>query len=68
MTVKEIEAWKAKIDKMNAWDCGWLLRFGDSPASRAIFQTKELWGYFGEHFTKLGGMTPKLSKELGWKQ
>lgn len=63
---QEIQEWKKKIDGYSADDCLSLQRF--APAGHPVFRSDlPLYDYFKEHFDKLGGITPQLSKTVGWK-
>jgi hypothetical protein len=64
LTPEEITEWKHKIDRMNQRACAQLQRF--APAGHVVFTDSELYEYFNVHFRSLGGMTPKISKEIGW--
>ena len=67
MTEQEIEEWKKKIDKMGQFEMARKWRF--APADTPLFDTTlPLAKYFNERFQKLGGMTPKISKMLGWRR
>jgi uncharacterized protein YcaQ len=62
---EHIESWKRKIDDMSQIECARELRFS-KPGENPIFVSGELWEYFQAHFKKLGGMTPAISKAIGW--
>jgi hypothetical protein len=65
LTEKEILHWKHKIDGMNQKACAQLQRF--APVGHVVFNKDAgLWEYFQAHFKKIGGMTPAISKEIGW--
>ena len=65
MTTDEQATWKAQIDGMSARECASLQRF--APAGHPIFDSRNgLYDYFREHFAQVGGMTPAISKEIGW--
>lgn len=56
------QEWKNKIDTMSQLELGRLLRF--SPSGHPVFDMKsDLYKYFEKRFK---GMTPDISKELGW--
>lgn len=54
---------KEQIDDLSHYDMGYLLRF--APAGHPFFKEGN-YEYFRERFEELGGMTPELSKRLGW--
>jgi hypothetical protein len=65
MTNEEIEKWKKEIDAMTQVDCARLQRF--APAGHPIFRSDlPLYEYFKAHFATVGGMTPGVSKQIGW--
>jgi len=64
MTIERINELKTKIDSMNHYQLAYYYRF--SPAGDEIFITKELSDYFMVRFQSFGGMTPTISKEIGW--
>jgi hypothetical protein len=67
MTEAERTVWLRKIDEMSQMEMASLQRF--APAGHPIFDcSNNLSEYFKERFNKKGGMTPEISKELGWKK
>ena len=64
LTDAQIADWKLKIDGMSQVECARLHRFGESGIP--VFITEELHKYFNAHFKSLGGMTPGISKLIGW--
>ena len=65
LTEAELQEWRDRIDKMTAMDCVRLYRF--APTAHPVFRVDlPLFDYFLEHFNKLGGMTPEISKAIGW--
>lgn len=65
MTPEEIEQEKKVIDKMSQTEMASLHRF--APAGHKYFVTgSELHKHFSERFKQLGGMTPEISKQIGW--
>jgi hypothetical protein len=50
---------------MNQYQLGYTYRF--STPGHPYFIIPEITKHFMDRFTTLGGMTPELSKELGWK-
>jgi len=65
MKGKEIQEWRDKIDQMSQRDMAHLLRF--APAGHPVFRSDlPLYDYFQGRFNALGGMTPQISKDIGW--
>ena len=65
LTEAEIQQWKEKIDKMSQTEMAHLRRF--APSGHVVFDSSlPLNTYFEERFKKLGGMTPDISKKIGW--
>ena len=66
MIEKEIQDWKTKIDGMGQVEMASLRRF--ARIGHPVFDnTLPLFEYFEARFAKLGGMTPEISKEIGWQ-
>ena len=66
MKETEIQDWKSKIDKMSQLEMARLQRF--APAGHPVFNVNlPLSEYFYDRFRKLGGMTPTISKKIGWE-
>ena len=66
MTKQEIHEWEMKIHNMSQKEMARLQRF--APAGHPVFNTTlPLWEIFDKRFRKLGGMTPQISKEIGWE-
>lgn len=63
MTEDMIREHKALIDQMSHHQMARLWRF--APVGHPYFQPP-LSDYFTERFMALGGMTPAISKNLGW--
>ena len=63
MTEIDIKDHKDRIDKMDQMEMARILRF--APAGHPYFN-KPLSEYFEKRFEKLGGMTPAISKAIGW--
>ena len=62
---QDITDWKAKIDAMSHIEMCRLVRF--APSGHPVFdRTLPLYEYFNERYKALGGMTPKISKTIGW--
>jgi hypothetical protein len=67
MDQEEINIHKDKIDGMSQYAMAHAWRF--HPAGHMYFNTydyPELANHFAESFKKKGGMTPEISKALGW--
>jgi hypothetical protein len=65
MTQEQIVEWELKIDAMDHEAMARLWRF--APAGHPIFRHDlPLFAYFKAKFDALGGMTPGLSKKIGW--
>ncbi len=61
-----IETEKEKIDKLSRLKMATLYRF--APAGHPYFDsTNPVSDYFNKRFSELGGFSPKISKEIGWK-
>ena len=65
MTEEEVRRWKGKIDGMSQTEMARLRRF--APSGHPVFRTDlPLWEYFEARFREKGGMTPEISKAIGW--
>ena len=65
MTNKEIENWMQRIDAMSHEEMATLWRF--APSGHPVFDAElPLFEYFYPRFKAFGGMTPTISKRLGW--
>jgi hypothetical protein len=64
LTQQEVEEWLNAIDDMSQAECVRLQRF--APPGHPVFSFKPLYEYFQAHFKKMGGMTPQVSKFVGW--
>lgn len=66
MTKEQIIAAKNDIDNMSQYSMASLYRF--APSCHPYFDKRngDLFNYFVEKFKENGGMTPKISKSLGW--
>jgi hypothetical protein len=60
------EKTKTEIDEMTQVQMASLHRF--APAGHPYFQRGEVSDYFAARFRELGGMTPEISKRIGWDQ
>jgi hypothetical protein len=66
LTPEEIEAHTAAIDKLSHLEMARLWRF--APSGHPYFNNRyPLFNYFAARFKSLGGMTPAISKQLGWR-
>jgi hypothetical protein len=67
LTPTEIESWKRKLDAMDQVEMARLYRF--APIGHPVFNSdNNLYEYFKAKFKELGGMTPEVSKEIGWDE
>lgn len=66
MSVKQlsVEEQKARIDKMNHYQMAYTYRFAKS--GHPYFSIEELHIHFMKRFSSKGGMTPEMSKRVGW--
>lgn len=64
MTDEEITKWRKKISVLTREEMARLWRH--APAGHLIFTTPPLFAYFEQRFKSLGGMTPEISKKIGW--
>jgi len=65
MTGKELEEGLKNIREMNHVDMAILVRY--APSGHPYFDsTGPFWKLFKERFESFGGMTVKISKEIGW--
>ena len=67
LTQEDIDNWKAQIDLLNQFAMCEINRFA-KPGFYPWFDIHNpiLVAYWEERFKKLGGMTPEISKQLGW--
>lgn len=64
----KIENELLKIDQMSHMEMAVLSRFASSGSKYFnTIECPELAAYFAERFKALGGMTPTLSKKIGWE-
>ncbi len=67
LTNEQIEAHKKQIDAMDVVQLAKFRRY--APAGHVYFdRTTPLYLYFENRFQSLGGMTPELSKQIGWRE
>jgi hypothetical protein len=65
LTPEQLKEWEDRIDAMDAEDMARLQRF--APTGHPIFRNDlPLYARFAARFKELGGMTPELSKRIGW--
>lgn len=65
MNETDIKKWKKQIDDMSRIEMARLYRF--APSGHPVFDsTLPLSDYFNARFQKLGGMSPEISKAIGW--
>lgn len=63
---KFYEYWKHQIDNMSRIEMARFYRF--APAGHPVFDTSlPIYEYFQERFLRLGGMTPAISKAIGFE-
>lgn len=67
MTQEELLDHEKYIDSMTQRDMAWLYRFASVGHVYFIGGTP-LQKYFSERFKKLGGMTVRISKDIGWEK
>jgi hypothetical protein len=67
LTEEEIQKYKEEVKLMTHYDMAHLYRF--APAGHPIFSTQyDIFKVFNERFNSFGGMTEKISKEIGWNK
>lgn len=67
MSDEEVVAEKAKIDALSHLEMAKLYRF--APSGHPYFDSAMVVSqYFFGRWVRLGGMTPELSKQIGWQQ
>lgn len=65
MTTVEIQKHLDDIDELTQFEMARMLRF--MPSGHIYFDTRlPFFNHFKERFDSLGGMTPRISKKLGW--
>jgi len=55
---------KAEIDTMSHFDLAYTWRF--SPPGNRYFTISEVFQYFKKTLKDKGGITPEISKKMGW--
>ena len=68
MTEEEIKITKKHIDAMSQESMAWLQRF--APSGHPYFEKTngDIAEYFNKSFQSKGGMTPEISKNIGWEK
>lgn len=65
LTKKEIAEWREKIEIMTRVEMARLRRF--APSGHPVFRDDfPLYKLFEARFAELGGLSPEISKEIGW--
>jgi hypothetical protein len=66
LTKEEIQEWQTKIDGMSHVDMCSMVRY--APCGHPCFDRTipEVSDYFNDRYQKFGGMTPEISKQIGW--
>ena len=65
LTDEAVQQWRDKIDEMSQMQMASLQRF--APSGHPVFDSQyPLYDYFQEKFKAKGGMTPAISKAIGW--
>jgi hypothetical protein len=66
-TEEEVKVWREKIPALTQMECAQLQRF--APPGHPIFDDRtDLFNLFSERFAEVGGMTPEISKRIGWER
>jgi len=66
ITNDEIRSWEKTIDTMTQEEMARLQRFASG--GHPVFDSSlPLYDRFQKRFQELGGMTPEISKRIGWK-
>lgn len=60
-----MQEWKDKIDAMSHEDLARLWRFA-APGHPVFVAGSALWKHFEARHKAVGGMTPQVSKKIGW--
>jgi hypothetical protein len=66
MTEQDITRHKTDIDKLSQSEMARLWRFTPTTSGHPYFTNKQLFEYFQTKYQKKGGMTPEVSKAIGW--
>ena len=67
MNEEQIAAAKKEIDGMSQYSMASLQRFAPSGHPYFDMRNGDLSDYFQAKFMEKGGMTPEISKSLGWR-
>jgi len=66
ITPQNIQEWKDKIDAMSHVEMARLWRF--APAGHPVFRMElPIYEHFEKRYKQMGGMTPEISKQIGWQ-
>ena len=70
LSPEEITSWTEKINSMSQYNMCRAWRFDvDTEFSLMVFDAESpLYPVFDKRFKELGGFTPEISKNLGWKK
>jgi hypothetical protein len=63
-STKSVVEWRAELSRMTQMELAELRRF--APAGHIVFTNDALTEYFNKCFEAKGGMTPDISKAIGW--
>ncbi len=66
---EELVKYTYEINNLSQYRACYLLRFcgRDDPES-IYFTNRQLYIMFSKRFKEVGGMTPEISKQLGWEK
>lgn len=64
LTQEEVTTIKAQIDQMSQFDMVHTQRY--APAGSPMFCNDETYAHFQARLKLLGGITPEVSKAVGW--
>lgn len=56
----------ADLEKLSHYEMAKLYRF--CPVGSLFFADTDVYARFKQRFAELGGMTPELSKQIGWEK
>ncbi len=63
-TPTQVEDILADMDRLTQFEMAWLWR--NAPVGHPYFSDPELFAVFEKKFAERGGMTPAISKQIGW--
>jgi len=63
---EELVKYTHEINNMSQYGMAYLVRFADP--GHPYFVNNEVYDIFSKRFRELGGMTPEISKQLGWEK